>query len=446
MNVTIPFFVMSGGDGGRVKAALLDGARLRVQPLIEPWQGELGGVWEGFEGIGSATGTCSASEMVGPSTCAMPYEFRGLRRGEGGVPMCVSEEDGKAPWCETSPIVHTNVGSAVGKVVCCRGENDATRKNSDDECLGGGEDKTFVQAKTICEEEGWRVCRKAELLTAESAGPCGSGCGFDSQWVWADVDLDSHPPGEAAVSDSTPRWLVYGCFAEYSPSPVPCVCPNAGDVWDGVKSGFARLRVTSVTEDCPPGTYYEARAWTQEQASVLQRPFRPLCVPCPEGTFSKVVGATSSTVCKVCPPNSVSAAGSTTCSCVAGFFGPGDTDGGCTPCGANASSLAVSSFASSAAAEARVVASFSQYVNMGSYDDAVYSFDSVLTEEQVQSAAYNAARDLAGYGSEKTCVCNAGYTGDPVAGCTPCDDSGTACALTCIRTARRAPHLCLKDV
>ena len=117
---------------------------------------------------------------------------------------------------------------------------------------------------------------------------------------------------------------------------------------------------------------------------------------------------------------------------MAGFFGPGDTDGGCTPCGANADSPSVSPFASPAAAEAGVAAAFSRYMS----DDGSYSeygdeyHDGVLTEAQVQAAARTAARELAGHGSPKTCVCNAGYTGDPVAGCTPCADSGKACALT----------------
>ena len=303
-----------------------------MQALLEPWQGETGGVWDGFEGKGSATGTCSASEMVGPSTtpCAVPYEFRGLSRGEGGVSMCVSEEDGNPPWCQASS----------GRV--------------------------------------------------------------------------------------------------------DCVCPNAGDVWDGVKSGFARLRFTSVTEDCPPGTYYdEARAWShkQDSSSVLPRPFRPVCVPCPSGTFSRVVGATSSAACTPCPPNSVSAAGSSTCSCVAGFFGPGDTDGGCTPCGANADSPSVSPFASPAAAEAGVAAAFSRYMSEGSREaiESDYGPDAYhngeLTQEYLQSAASSAARELAGHGSPKTCVCNAGYTGDPVVGCTPCADSG---ALTCTCSHRQA--------
>ena len=195
-SVTIPVFFMSGGDGARVKAALGAGARLRVKPLLEPWQGELGGVWDDFDGVGSANGTCSSSEMVGPSTdpCAAPYDFRGLSRGEGGVPMCVSEEDGSAPWCQASS----------GRV------------------------------------------------------------------------------------DS--------------------VCPNETDVWDGVKSGFARLNITGGFADCSPGSYHETGA----------------CVPCPNGTFSKVAGASGSTACRPCPPNSVSAAGSNTCSCVAGFFGRGD--------------------------------------------------------------------------------------------------------------------------
>ena len=82
-SVTIPFFVMSGGDGRRVKDALAAGERLRVQALLEPWQGKTGGVWDGFQGIDSASCTCSASEMVG--ACDVPYEFNGLSRGEGGV-------------------------------------------------------------------------------------------------------------------------------------------------------------------------------------------------------------------------------------------------------------------------------------------------------------------------------------------------------------------------
>jgi hypothetical protein len=135
---------------------------------------------------------------------------------------------------------------------------------------------------------------------------------------------------------------------------------------------------------------------------------------------------------------------------VAGFFGPGDTDGGCTPCGANADSVPVSPFAFPAAAEAGVAAAFSRYMSDGSREaieneagaDAYH--DGVLTEVQVQAAAHTAARELAGHGSEKTCVCNAGYIGDPVTGCTPCDDSGKACALT--RICLRVPDLCLKHV
>ena len=120
---------------------------------------------------------------------------------------------------------------------------------------------------------------------------------------------------------------------------------------------------------------------------------------------------------------------------MAGFFGPGDTDGGCTPCGANADSPSVSPFASPAAAEAGVAAAFSRYLSgsrqaiESDYGADAYN-DGVLTEAQVQAAARTAARELAGHGSPKNCVCNAGYTGDPVAGCTSCADSGKACALT----------------
>ena len=55
--------------------------------------------------------------------------------------------------------------------------------------------KTFWEAKTICEGEGWRVCRKEELLTSDSAGSCGQGCYYDNEMIWADFD-----PGEAPAA------------------------------------------------------------------------------------------------------------------------------------------------------------------------------------------------------------------------------------------------------
>ena len=56
--------------------------------------------------------------------------------------------------------VLTDVSAATGRVVCCRGEYDATRKDSSGTCLAGdngGVGKTFWEAKTRCEVEGWRV-------------------------------------------------------------------------------------------------------------------------------------------------------------------------------------------------------------------------------------------------------------------------------------------------
>ena len=96
--------------------------------------------------------------------------------------------------------VLTDVSAATGKVVCCRGEYAATRDASSGVCLGGQVSKTFWEAKTICEGEGWRVCRKEELLMSDSAGSCGQGCYYDNERIWADFD-----PGEAPWRAPTAR-------------------------------------------------------------------------------------------------------------------------------------------------------------------------------------------------------------------------------------------------
>ena len=57
-------------------------------------------------------------------------------------------------------------------------------------------DKTFAEAEAICQAAGARLCTAAELVDGCTSG---SGCGFDSQLVWAvptdeDHCLPSPPP------------------------------------------------------------------------------------------------------------------------------------------------------------------------------------------------------------------------------------------------------------
>lgn len=46
-------------------------------------------------------------------------------------------------------------------------------------------DKTFAEAEQICASEGKRLCRESEVLGNRC---CGSGCGFDGQFIWARQD------------------------------------------------------------------------------------------------------------------------------------------------------------------------------------------------------------------------------------------------------------------
>ena len=56
-----------------------------------------------------------------------------------------------------------------------------------------------------------------------------------------------------------------------------------------------------------------------------------VCSPCPENSYSNIVGASS---CKSCPPNEMAPSGSTTCEC-AGNFERHDESGSCL-CGPGA--------------------------------------------------------------------------------------------------------------
>ena len=140
-------------------------------------------------------GNATCQETPGSFTCTCNHGYESLETALGLVPVrwrvdgCTSSTQ-----FDPDPVL-TNASLAVGRVVCCRGEYDATRKDSSGACLSGdsgGVGKTFWEAKTICEGEGWRVCRKEELLTSDSAGSCGAGCQYDLAMVWADLN-----PGEA---------------------------------------------------------------------------------------------------------------------------------------------------------------------------------------------------------------------------------------------------------
>ena len=92
------------------------------------------------------------------------------------------------------------------RVVCCTGEFQATRKYTNEIgteiCLDGRSNKNFAEARQICQDRGWRLCRVAELNTPTAAGSCNGGCGLDDFLVWA--DFDHRPPNPT-------RWLVDGC-------------------------------------------------------------------------------------------------------------------------------------------------------------------------------------------------------------------------------------------
>ena len=119
-----------------------------------------------------------------------------------------------------------NSYESAGRVVCCRGEYDATRHNSSGSCLSGdqgGVGKTFSEAQAICAQEGWRLCRKEEFVGHPNAsGSCSTGCGIELEKVWVEFDrtaahtsASETPTSTTAKSTSSPRTTTYICV---------CVC------------------------------------------------------------------------------------------------------------------------------------------------------------------------------------------------------------------------------
>ena len=58
-------------------------------------------------------------------------------------------------------------------------------------------EKTYTQAKTICEGNGKRLCQKSELNKAS-----GTGCGFDKVRVWTSTSPSTASPTAALTSKS----------------------------------------------------------------------------------------------------------------------------------------------------------------------------------------------------------------------------------------------------
>ena len=87
---------------------------------------------------------------------------------------------------------------SLGEVQCCTAEFTATRVG----CLSGSNTAakvTFWEARALCEGRGWRLCRREEIDTGNGGGACGTGCGYDSTKLWAELN-----------SPAPQRWLVDG--------------------------------------------------------------------------------------------------------------------------------------------------------------------------------------------------------------------------------------------
>ena len=100
----------------------------------------------------------------------------------------------------------------VGHVVCCSGDFTATRAG----CLSAGMEAssvTFWVAKAHCEARGWRLCRKEELEHATASGSCGPECGYDTEYVWADLndECTTCPAGKFSEAKAT---ICQDCAAE----------------------------------------------------------------------------------------------------------------------------------------------------------------------------------------------------------------------------------------
>jgi len=93
-------------------------------------------------------------------------------------------------------------------------------------------EKTFVEASSICELAGARLCSAAELAAGCTAG---TGCNHDSDLVWSsDEEPSPAPPSPPSVPEAPARETTSGCeclkewtYAAYDP--VTDYCGNPDD-------------------------------------------------------------------------------------------------------------------------------------------------------------------------------------------------------------------------
>lgn len=245
---------------------------------------------------------------------------------------------------------------------------------------------------------------------------------------------------------------------------VNCTC-NAGFY------GFSVAAAGSTCQACPSGTYNELTSQSSEaaclacpadsnapdgSASILDCTcnagfYRQLigasdlgCVPCPAATYSNVTGLTDEAQCQACPAFSTSAPASLvvgSCQCAPGYYGPDgaacspcpnktlNTEVGmvnataCLPCPPNASSPAGSS---ACLCDGGFFGDPSRAIPCAACPENTYQPLSGMTSPEACVAC--PGNFTVSPRASTTCLCEAGYFGQPLAGqaCASCPANATA--------------------
>ena len=144
-------------------------------------------------------------------------------------------------YLQADPVL-VDAHASLGEVVCCEGEFQATREG----CLSGSNTaakKTFWEAKALCEGQGWRLCRKEELITSDASGSCAQGCNFDIALVWADFDS----------ADQACSGCPAGKYSEATGASSSGACVACSE-------GFISVAGSTSCDACPAGTHSAAGA------------------------------------------------------------------------------------------------------------------------------------------------------------------------------------------
>ena len=220
---------------------------------------------------GSVAGKLAAKGATSSSNCTACAP--GTFSGPGRV-----EQLGKA-WlvvgCPTARQTRSldpamvDAHAAVGHVVCCSADFNATREG----CTSAGTERssvTFWVAKAQCEARGWRLCRKEELEHSIGGAEWGT-CAFENRVCWCNGEVRYGDPASdrwsAVQTVSGSVECSNGIFGDpaHGITTKECQCKNPGASGScGTECGYDTKYVwADLVDECttrPAGKFSEAKA------------------------------------------------------------------------------------------------------------------------------------------------------------------------------------------